>query len=76
MDTLVKSYDYQEKDKSSNIYLVTIKLLDYGIGEFRIDDVIFIIPSTQKMGRPKESPSVVGQLCYYEMFLIKISLFM
>lgn len=62
MDTSIKSDNYKEKDKSSNIYLVRIKLLDYGLREFEIDDIIFSIPSAQEIGRPKESPSVVGKL--------------
>ena len=32
-----------------------------GIGEFRIDNVIFNIPSSQEIGRLKESPNVVGK---------------
>lgn len=35
------------KDKLSNIYPMTIKLTNYGIGEFSIDDVIFNIPIAQ-----------------------------
>jgi len=62
MDTSVKRDDFQEKDESLNIYLVIIKLIDYGIKEFIIDDVIFSIPYAQEIERPKEYPSVVGQL--------------
>jgi len=41
---------------------MTIKLIDYGIGEFGIDDVIFSIPFAQEVGKLRESPSVVGKL--------------
>lgn len=40
---------------------MTIKLIDYGIGEFGIDDVIFNVPSAQEI-RLKESSIVVGNL--------------
>lgn len=41
---------------------MTIWLTTYRIGVFSIDDVIFNIPTTQELGRLKESPSVVGKL--------------
>jgi len=44
MNTSLKSDEFQEDNKSSNIYRVIIKLLDYDMGEFGIDDVIFNIP--------------------------------
>ena len=47
---------------------MTIKLTDYGIGEFAIDNVIFNIPIAQEIGRPKESPSIVGQLVLLGQF--------
>jgi len=34
------------KDKPYDIYPMNIKLIDYGIGEFSIDDVIFNIPTS------------------------------
>lgn len=37
-----------------------IQLFDLGIGEYDINDVIFNIPSTQDIGRPSQTPCVVG----------------
>jgi len=54
--------DSKIKDKLSNIYPVTIRLTNYGIEEFAIDDVIFNISKFQEIGIPKESCSVVGKL--------------
>lgn len=36
--------DDKENEKSSNIYLVIVKLFELGIGEYEIYDVIFNIP--------------------------------
>ena len=46
----------------SNAYPIKIKVMDLGMGEYDINDVMFNIPSLQEMGRLSESPSVIGQI--------------
>ena len=46
MGTLAKSKNLQDKNGLSNIYLMAVKLIDYGIREFGVDDIIFNITMT------------------------------
>lgn len=62
MDIPIKGKNLLEDDESSSIYPMIVKLVDYGIGEFGIDDIIFSIPTTQEIGKLKDSPLVIGKL--------------
>lgn len=39
-----------------------VKLIENGIGEIGVDNIIFNIPTVQEIGRPKEAPLMVGKL--------------
>lgn len=53
INILVKVKHLSEEDESSSIYPIMVKLVDYDIGEFVIDDIIFSIPTSQERGKLK-----------------------